>query len=495
MPPVTECPFLKDENQQVNHGESALANSSLGEISDFLDSKIPGFANLSNRALCHIPEQLRHVENLRVLNLSNNRISDTSGILETELHTLEKLVMNHNSLSRIRKPACIANLKELHVSFNQLRTFPSWLIDDTFYSLEKVILSNNPLFINTPDIPAPSCSLIGRRISFLDLSNTGMNSSHINIFAYLPSLKRLDISNYNKSSKTNSFPEIPKGALPLYLEELIMKDVGLYTVPCVSDLKHLRVLNLSHNLLSYISDTFPSISKLEKLVLSRCSLYFLPKNFGSLKSLVYLDLSHNDISSLPESIDECVNLEHLDLYNNSFYSHPKQLNKLISLKRLDLSQNEFDIPDIVCGNKSYQEMEKALRIEIDQERESGRKTSISSIMDEDYDDNSSTSTYSSENFAMPIQNGEMEEEDWDDEVANCFDPNNMLMIKTTRPELSDDLEHCLRGCPQHILSSSYFFLPAQNRLKEVFYKPLPQRQEYPSILNHFPVVDGQFDDD
>ncbi|KAL1360948.1 hypothetical protein HN51_006318 [Arachis hypogaea] len=129
---------------------------------------------------------------------------------------------------------------------------------------------------------------------------------------------------------------------------------GDYTLgsisPSLSELHHLKYLDLSGNRFTHTPSLPPfigSLTFLTHLNLSRC--YFggnIPPQLGNLLFLEYLDLGGNDFYPLQQIPSQFSNLSHLvylDLsFNNLVGGFPLQLTNLSSLTYLDLSLNKFN---------------------------------------------------------------------------------------------------------------------------------------------------------
>ena len=114
----------------------------------------------------------------------------------------------------------------------------------------------------------------------------------------------------------------------------------------VFELNHLKVLNLSHNLLSKLPDLFDNLNELQSLYLSGNKLSKLPNSFTSLSNLTSLDLSENKLFNLPDFIGNLVNLSTLDLRGNKLSSLPNSFANLSKLTTLYLSYNKLsDLPN------------------------------------------------------------------------------------------------------------------------------------------------------
>ncbi len=129
-------------------------------------------------------------------------------------------------------------------------------------------------------------------------------------------------------------------------EELDLQAKDLTSLPDVFDypeLNHLIVVNLNHNNLIALPESFCQLAALQELCLKNNKLTAL-SDFSKLTALRKLDLSSNNLSVLP-NLSQLKALRHLDLSNNSLSDLP-HLSQLKALQYLDLSNNSLSaLPD------------------------------------------------------------------------------------------------------------------------------------------------------
>ncbi|GBP23506.1 Leucine-rich repeat-containing protein 58 [Eumeta japonica] len=106
-------------------------------------------ALLYNNRIKELPEALNRFANLKILDVSNNRLTSLSNILE---HCpLTSLIAKHNQLTNESLPKCFNagknTLRELNLSGNRLNFFPEQLLELT--SLKYLYLGGNRI-INIP---------------------------------------------------------------------------------------------------------------------------------------------------------------------------------------------------------------------------------------------------------------------------------------------------------------------------------------------------------
>ena len=102
-------------------------------------------------------------------------------------------------------------------------------------------------------------------------------------------------------------------------------NMNLKSVPAsIGALKHVKILVLSCNKISYLPSTIGQLASLERLNLFLNKLSSLPETIGELKSLFSLGLRGNQLTSLPETMVQVTSLRHLDLNGNrlKFLSKP-----------------------------------------------------------------------------------------------------------------------------------------------------------------------------
>lgn len=103
---------------------------------ELLGNKLITNLNLEGNQLTYLPAWITSLTGLKVLYLTNNKISDIS--LLAKMPSLELLYMNHNEVRQL--PEDIGNLKQLrrlYLGYNQLEYLP-----DSFYELKELRMLN-----------------------------------------------------------------------------------------------------------------------------------------------------------------------------------------------------------------------------------------------------------------------------------------------------------------------------------------------------------------
>jgi internalin A len=159
------------------------------------------------------------------------------------------------------------------------------------------------------------------KLTTLDLSNLELTRLPLQI-SQLYHLKILNLGN-------NHISQIPQGSISnlTYLRSLILNDNNIREIPPdISQLVFLKSLILKNNFLRKI----PPIL---------CQLYDLQN----------LNLDNNDIDEVPSEIKNLVALESLHLDNNMIAKIPSELSDLVSLRYFSLNGNFLDIElDAAC---------------------------------------------------------------------------------------------------------------------------------------------------
>ncbi|XP_072027621.1 uncharacterized protein [Amphiura filiformis] len=132
--------------------------------------------------------------------------------------------------------------------------------------------------------------------------------------------ERLDTS-FNSISRIP--PEIPL-RLP-HLSHLNISHNHLFTLPeSFSLLFHLKTLLMNHNSLQQLPESFVNLVKLERLDLSHNSLVKLPENMGEMESLRKLNVCDNKLTSLPLSFGKSHKISVLIALTNGCVQSPPQ---------------------------------------------------------------------------------------------------------------------------------------------------------------------------
>ena len=246
--------------------------------------------NLFNQQLTEIPKWVFDNPQVRVLNLSDNRL----GSLQPEIGQLTRLTT-----------LCLAG--------NQLTFLPSEL-----WQITRLIILNlryNQLSFLPPEI--------GQLTQLITLSLT------VNSLTSLP-------------------PEI--GQLT-QLTKLKLGGNQLTSLPPeIVRLTNLTTLSLAYNQLTSSPPELWQLTQLTTLDLSGNYLTSLPPELVQLTNLTTLSLAYNQLTSLPSEIGQLTHLTTLSLGSNQLTSLPSEIGQLTHLTTLSLAYNQLTtLPVAICN--------------------------------------------------------------------------------------------------------------------------------------------------
>ncbi|NXX56589.1 MFHA1 protein, partial [Scopus umbretta] len=216
--------------------------------------------------------------------------------------------------------------------------------------LRKLSLSHNELGAEGPGLP-PRLAELGR-LEELDLSFNRLRRLPEGL-GRLRHLRALDVDH-------NLLPSFPAALLELAaLEELDCSgNRHLGALPeGIAALRRLKILWLSGTGLAALPEGLCQLSALESLMLDGNRLRALPAGFGSLQRLKMLNLSSNLLGEFPAAILALPNLEELYLSRNQLTLLPSHLCQLRQLRTLWLDNNRIRyLPDSIVLLHSLEEL-------------------------------------------------------------------------------------------------------------------------------------------
>ncbi|KFM10223.1 Malignant fibrous histiocytoma-amplified sequence 1, partial [Aptenodytes forsteri] len=216
--------------------------------------------------------------------------------------------------------------------------------------LRKLSLSHNELGAEGPGLP-PRLAELGR-LEELDLSFNRLRRLPEGL-GRLRHLRALDVDH-------NLLPSFPAPLLELVaLEELDCSgNRHLGALPeGIAALRRLKILWLSGTGLAALPESLCQLSALESLMLDGNRLRALPAGFGSLQRLKMLNLSSNLLGEFPAAILALPSLEELYLSRNQLTLLPPRLCQLRQLRTLWLDNNRIRyLPDSIVLLHSLEEL-------------------------------------------------------------------------------------------------------------------------------------------
>ncbi|NWU96411.1 MFHA1 protein, partial [Upupa epops] len=217
--------------------------------------------------------------------------------------------------------------------------------------LRKLSLSHNELGAELGPGPCPRLAELGR-LEELDISFNRLRRLPEGL-GRLRHLRTLDVDH-------NLLPSFPPPLLELAaLEELDCSgNRHLGVLPeGIAALRRLKILWLSGTGLAALPEGLCQLSALESLMLDGNRLQALPAGFGSLQRLKMLNLSSNLLGEFPAAILALPSLEELYLSRNQLTMLPPHLCQLRQLRTLWLDNNRIRyLPDSIVLLHSLEEL-------------------------------------------------------------------------------------------------------------------------------------------
>ncbi|NXV14158.1 MFHA1 protein, partial [Cepphus grylle] len=289
---------------------------------------------------------------LEALNLSGRGLEELPEEVGAALSGLRVLSLRRNRLGRLPAAALrhLGRLAELDLSHNRLRGLGDGGALAGLRGLRKLSLSHNELGAEGPGLP-PRLAELGR-LEELDLSFNRLRRLPEGL-GHLRHLRALDVDH-------NLLPSFPTPLLELAaLEELDCSgNRHLGALPeGIAALHRLKILWLSGTGLAALPEGLCQLSALESLMLDGNRLRALPAGFGSLQRLKMLNLSSNLLGEFPAAILALPSLEELYLSRNQLTLLPPRLCQLRQLRALWLDNNHIRyLPDSIVLLHSLEEL-------------------------------------------------------------------------------------------------------------------------------------------
>lgn len=262
---------------------------------------------------------------MTTLDISHAKLSSLDNLALSQLTSLEKLKVDHNSIRSLPDSVGeLSKLKHLSCSNNQLYALPISL--GNLQRLETLEFHNNSI----KELPASlwdcaSLTVINATSNLIKTLNEpkfqdDTMSSLITTSVSSPSPLLSSIYLERKASSASSIcvrpsPPLAYSLEKLYLGENLLSEDHLHILMV---LKELKVLNLSFNRIQLIPPAFiRSLAGLEELYLSGNELAALPNaELEALVKLRVLFLNGNKLQSLPQELGKISSLTVLDVGSN-----------------------------------------------------------------------------------------------------------------------------------------------------------------------------------
>ncbi|XP_019639809.1 PREDICTED: LOW QUALITY PROTEIN: toll-like receptor 4 [Branchiostoma belcheri] len=276
----------------LSQNELETSHAQLPETLDYLDLSHNKLHNEVREWPCYnISFNFSDIKSVNHLNLSHNEIEEVPGVDCFPLN-ITVLDLQHNRLGRFTLPLCIASLRYLDLSNNELDDF---FVDLQLYICEQSVIETLRLDNNgITDIQEGLPEKIKRKLKTLTLSHNQIQRIETGQLTWSDQLEHLDLSH---------------------------NEINTVMPSAFRGLSRLQFLDLSNNKLKNISkSTFEGLGNLTHLNLEANRIAVIGDAFQRLYGLRYLDLRSNRLAVLNQTTLNPVvfRLETIDIADNPF---------------------------------------------------------------------------------------------------------------------------------------------------------------------------------
>ncbi|KAL1416137.1 hypothetical protein MTO96_006406 [Rhipicephalus appendiculatus] len=295
--------------------------------------------NLAHNAIPQLTSDLKKLPQLRILDLSFNKITSIPAGVFTNSSNLENLFLSSNKISSIKNGSLenLTSLQTLQLNRNRLSTIPKNLFLN-LKSLKQLELDKNRI----RSIEGLSFKGL-EALESLSLRKNLISHLSDGAFYYLSKIQTLNLDYNNITAVTNGWlygmsslrllnlthnaiTEVDMGGWEYCKKlthlELTYNNLQAITKSTFAKAESLRFLYLGHNLVSHIEEeAFKQLNQLKELHLDHNALSWTMEDtngpFFGLSSLIHLTLSDNFIKSLTSrAFAGLGRLQYLDLSRN-----------------------------------------------------------------------------------------------------------------------------------------------------------------------------------
>ncbi|XP_045074645.1 protein flightless-1 homolog, partial [Coregonus clupeaformis] len=325
----------KLEHLSVSHNSLTTLHGELSSLPN-LRAVVARANNLKN---CGVPDDIFQLDDLSVLDLSFNQLTEIPRDLENSKNMLV-LNLSHNSIDAIPNQLFInlTDLLYLDLSDNKLDSLPPQM--RRLVHLQTLILNNNPLMhAQLRQLPA----MVALQTLHLRSSQRTQSNMPTSLEG-LAHLADVDLS-FNDLSRVPECLYTLSSLKRLNLSSNQISELSL----CIDQWTQLETLNLSRNQLTSLPSAICKLGKLKKLYVNSNKLDFegVPSGVGKLSSLQEFMAANNNLELIPEGLCRCGKLKKLVLNKNRLVTLPEAIHFLTDLEVLDVREN----PNLVMPPK------------------------------------------------------------------------------------------------------------------------------------------------
>ncbi len=296
--------------------------------------------DLSGNDLSSIPQgTFSDLHQLKYLYLAVLPVPNLSDISLDGLDSLEVLILSHNNFTNVPNEyfSSLKNLKTLRMRHNQFTNFPRGAFSG-LDSLTELSLSSN-LLQTIPGVDFSGLTLL----NMLELSDNKISHISAEDFANFRELDHFEKLYLRKNGITSLQTGVFVHLQRLTELWLLQNKISHISSEHFRGLNSLEILRLDANDISEIPDgAFSNLGQLKQLVIKENSISEISLGtFEGLDHLETLDLSSNNLGEiLPHTFAGLPDLQSLSLRNNHLSQLPNgMLENQASLEKFDASEN------------------------------------------------------------------------------------------------------------------------------------------------------------
>ncbi|WP_434685678.1 COR domain-containing protein [Pseudanabaena minima] len=302
--------------------------SEIGRLQS-LGRLILGRYNAGNH-LNSIPQEICQLTNLKELHISYNQITQIPDAI-CKLVNLTQLKLRSNQITQIPDViANLANLSDLDIRSNQITQIPDAIRN--LANLSQLDLSDNQI-TQIPDAIGKLANLTKLRLESNQITTIP------DAIANLANLTELSLDN-------NQIKSIPQAINQLAnLTEIYLSGNRITEISnAITQLPHLHTLYLYNNEITEIPDAIANLANLNALSIDNNQITEIPDAIAQLANLNTLSLDNNQITEIPDAVTQLANLTEIYLSGNRITEIPNAITQLPHLYTLDLRDNLLPIP-------------------------------------------------------------------------------------------------------------------------------------------------------